>query len=291
MLEYAILAGVLFGAYFSLIGLGLNLVFGVMRIVNLAHGDFVMLGAMAASIFYATYLVSPILIAVGCLVAFILIGIPLYYLLIPRLLNTSDPEMFSIILFFGVAQVIEALTTITIGPSERSIPNDAFGNEPISILGQSFSAVWVISAAVSAAAVLLVFAYLYRTRLGLLTRAVMAHRDEALATGINAGRVSAVVFGIGIALAAVAGVFAPFMEGAITPTSGGDLTILAFVVIVIGSLGSPAGTILGGMIYGITLMIMQMYWSSWASLFPYLILILVLVIRPYGLLGRAVRRA
>jgi branched-chain amino acid transport system permease protein len=119
MLEYSILAGLLFGLYFSLVGLGLNLVFGVMRIVNLAHGDFVMLGALAACGLYGAYVVNPIAAAIGSLIVFIIIGFPLYYMLVPRLLKSPDPEMLSIILFFGFSQVIESLTTIVAGPTER----------------------------------------------------------------------------------------------------------------------------------------------------------------------------
>lgn len=291
MLEYSVLAGLLFGLYFSLVGLGLNLVFGVMRIVNLAHGDFVMLGALAACGAYAAYTFSPIAAAVISLIAFIIIGFPLYFLLVPRLLKSPDPEMLSIILFFGFSQVIESITTIVAGPTERSIPGNALGSHPISILGQTFPAAWVTSAIASAVAVILLFLYLYRTRIGLLTRAVMVHRDEALATGIDVGKVSGLAFGIGLGLAAVAGAFAPFMLGGVSPASGVDLTIKSFTVIIVGSLGSPLGTVLGGLIYGVSLMIMQTYFSSWAGLLPYLLLIAILLVRPSGLLGRKVRHA
>ena len=108
---------------------------------------------------------------------------------------------------------------------------------------------------------LLVYVYLYRTRLGYLTRAVMDNREEAVAAGIDVHRVSAAAFGIGLGLAAVAGVFAPFMLGSITPAIGAEVTITAFAVIVIGSLGNPLGTVLGGVIYGVSYMLMQSYYS------------------------------
>ncbi|NYT78400.1 branched-chain amino acid ABC transporter permease [Alcaligenaceae bacterium] len=291
MLLYAILAGLLFGLYFSLVGLGLNLIFGVMRIVNLAHGDFVMLGALAASGMYAAYSVNPLIAAVLSLIVFVLIGIPLYYLLVPRLQMSSDPEMLSIILFFGLSQFIESVTTIVVGPTEQSIPSDALGAHPFHLLGQVFPAAWISSALASVVAVIAVFLYLYRTRIGRLTRAVMVDRDEALATGINVGKVSALAFGIGLGLAAVAGSFAPFMFGGITPASGVSLTIQSFTVIIVGSLGSPLGTVLGGLIYGLALAFMQTYYSSWAGLLPYLLLIAILLVRPSGLLGHKVRHA
>ena len=307
MLLYSVLAGVLFGLYFSLIGLGLNLVFGVMRIVNLAHGDFLMLGAFLAFWLFALFAVNPIPVLAIAFAAFLIVGVPLYYLLVPRLLKAKDPEMLSFILFFGLSQVIEAVTTIAFGTSERSIPGDQLGravgaverlfagheveNGPVEILGQTFPAAWVASGIASGCAVLLVYLYLYRTRLGYLTRAVMDNREEAVATGINVHRISALAFGIGIGLAAVAGVFAPFMFGSITPAFGGEVTVTAFAVIIIGSLGNPLGTVLGGVIYGISYMLMQNYYSSWANLLPYVLLIAILLVRPSGLLGRQVRRA
>jgi len=307
MFTYSLLAGLLFGLYFSLIGLGLNLVFGVMRIVNLAHGDFLMLGAFLAFWLFTLFALNPVPAIVIAFLAFASVGLPLYYLLVPRLLRAKDPEMLSFILFFGLSQVVEAVTTIAFGTSERSLPGAQLGSAvaavagffaghkvdtgPVELLGQIFPASWVASGVASGGAVLLVYVYLYRTRLGYLTRAVMDNREEAIATGINVHRISAVAFGIGLGLAAAAGVFAPFMLGSITPAMGGEVTVTAFAVIVIGSLGNPLGTVLGGIVYGISYMFMQSYYSSWANLLPYVLLIAILLVRPSGLLGRRVRRA
>jgi branched-chain amino acid transport system permease protein len=308
MLVYALVAGVLFGLYFSLVGIGLNLVFGVMRIVNLAHGDFLMLGAFVAFGVVTMTGMDPLLAVPLAFVIFLAIGVLLYWILVPRLQGSINPEMLSIILFFGLSQVIEAVMTIFFGTSERSIRSNALGSiistirvklfggrpgssGPIDIFGQGFPASWVIAAITSLIAIALVYVYLYRTRLGTLTRAVMSRRDEALATGIDVDRVSAVAFGIGLGLAAVAGVFAPFMFGSVTPAFGADATVTSFAVVVLGSLGNPLGTALGGIVYGICYMLVQTYLSSWADLLPYVLLILILLLRPSGLLGRPVRVA
>ena len=307
MLLYAILAGLLYGLYFSLVGLGLNLVFGVMRIVNLAHGDFLMLGAYLAFWTYTLTGANPLLTIPIAAVVFFLAGLPLYYLLVPRLLKARDPEMLSIILFFGLSQVIQAVATILWGTSERSIPGGELGQAlgaivslftgkeidsgPVDLFGQTFPAAWVMAGAASLICVALVYLYLYRTRLGYLTRAVMSRRDEALATGIDVHRISAIAFAIGLVLASVGGVFAPFMLGSITPAMGVEATVTSFAVIVIGSLGNPLGTVLGGLVYGISYMLVQTYLSTWANLLPYLLLIAILLVRPSGLLGRRVRLA
>ncbi len=291
MLTQALLGGVVFGLYFTLIGLGLNLVFGVMRIVNLAQGGFVMLGAYAAFWAWGLFHLHPVYSAMIVLVTFLVLGLPIYYLIVPRLQVAKNSEMLSLILFFGLSQMIEAGASIAFGSTERSIPSTALGFRFVQVLGQRLPAAWVVGAAVSAVAVLLVYLYLYRTRLGTLTRAVMVSREEAVATGIDVDRVCAVAFGLGIALGGVAGVFAPFMFGSVTPVMGEEINVAAFAVIVVGTLGNPLGTVLGGAVYGISLMLMQTYLSSWANLLPNLLLIAVLLVRPSGLLGRPVRSA
>ena len=309
MLVYALVAGVLFGLYFSLVGIGLNLVFGVMRIVNLAHGDFLMLGAFVAFGVVALAGIDPLFAVPLAFVIFLVAGLLLYWVLVPRLQGSVNPEMLSIILFFGLSQVLEAVTTIFFGTSERSIQSRALGTVfstikvrlfggkpdsgggPIHIFGQGFPASWVIAAVTSLIAIACVYVYLYRTRLGTLTRAVMSRRDEALATGIDVDRVSAAAFGIGLGLAAVAGVFAPFMFGSVTPAFGADATVTSFAIVVLGSLGNPLGTALGGVVYGVCYMLVQTYLSSWADLLPYVLLIFILLLRPSGLLGRRVRVA
>ena len=201
---YPLIAGILFGLYFSLVGIGLNLVFGVMRIVNLAHGDFLMLGAFIAFGVVTLGGFDPLWAVPLAFVTFLIGGLLLYKLLVPRLQRAKDPEMLSIILFFGLSQVIEAVMTIGFGTSERSIQSRELGRTvavlrarvfggdadtgPLEILGQSFPASWLAAAITSLIAILLVYLYLYRSRLGTLTRAVMSRRDEAFASGTGVDR-------------------------------------------------------------------------------------------------------
>jgi|SRR5690625_339106 len=285
------MTGIFVGLYYALVGIGLNLVFGVMRIVNLAHGDFIMLGAIIFSILYASLGLNIYVAIFIFLPLFFILGFILYYLLIPRVLKADDPEMLSIILFFGFSQVIESLTIMIAGPTARSVSSDAISVGSLHLMGFSFPGSWILSAISSAVVIAAVLIYLYFTKTGLLTRALMSSHDEATATGINVNRVSAIAFGVGIAAASVAGIFTPFMIGSIAPATGLDLTIQAFTIIIIGALGSPIGTILGGLILGISLMFMQTYFSSWAQLMPYVLLILILLIKPTGLLGKEVRNA
>ncbi|MHB1951796.1 MAG: branched-chain amino acid ABC transporter permease [Acidiferrobacteraceae bacterium] len=291
MLGYALVAGLLYGLYFSLVALGLNLVFGVMRLVNLAHGDFVMLGAFLAWFLASHAHVNPLLAIPIAVAVFVPLGMLLYHAMIPRLLVSRDPEMLSFILFFGLSQVIEAVMVIVFGNDQRTIPERALGQRPVTLFRQTFPASWVMAAVAGLAATAAVAFYLYRTRLGRATRAVMANRDEAMGTGIDADRVSAIALGIGLALAACAGTFAPFMLGTVQPDMGIRLTTVSFAVVVIGALGNPLATVAGGLIYGLGLMLMETYYASWAQALPYFLLVVILLLRPQGLFGRHARAA
>jgi branched-chain amino acid transport system permease protein len=291
MLIYSLVAGVLFGLYFTLIGIGLNLIFGVMKLVNLAHGDFIVVGGFLACALFAAAGVSPLVTAGLLLVPMFIVGVVIYYGIVRKLRLSRDAEMLSLILFFGVSKIMEAVAGLVLGTSEQSIPSFALGAGPMTLFGQSFPKTWIYAAAVSAIAVIAVYLYLYKTRFGVLTRAVMDNDDEAVMTGINVDQICAIALGISLVLAGVAGVFAPFMFGSITPATGVDLSVAAFAVIVIGTLGNPLGTVLGGIIYGTGLMLMQTYMSSWANVLPNILLIAVLLVRPQGLLARQVRSA
>ncbi len=291
LLEYAIIGGILYGIYFSLIGIGLNLIFGVMRIINLAHGQFIVLGAYAAWLVSRHFGFNPLWGVPTVIVAAIVIGYPLYYAVAPRLQRSGDPEMLSFILFFGVGQMLEALTGLGFGADQRSLPSEALGSGNLGVFGQAFPDSWWWAAGVSIAAIVALWLYFTRTKLGYATRAIMASREEALATGINVNKVSALAFVAGLALAGVAGVFLPYLLGSVSPDMGDSLTTTSFAIVIIGSLGNPLGAIIGGLVFGLGTMLMQTYYSSWSNLVPYVLLLVIVLIRPTGLLGKAVRSA
>lgn len=291
LLPYALLGGLFYGLYFALVGLGLNLIFGVMRMINLAHGYVLMLGAYGAFYLYSLLGLTPLWAIPMEFVVWLALGIPLYYLIVPRLLRSRDPEMLSFMLFFGLAQTIEAASVIGFSNNQRSIPGAVFGLHPINLAGQVFPVSWLASAAAGVITIVIVYLYMYRSRLGYATRAVMLNREEAATAGINTHGVSAVAFGVGLALASIAGVFAPFMMGSIEPSMGGPVTVISFAVIVIGGLGNPLGTVAGALVYGLSLMLMQTYLPSWSTLLPYVLLICILLVRPGGLISRTARNA
>jgi branched-chain amino acid transport system permease protein len=291
LFEYAVIGGILYGIFFSLIGIGLNLVFGVMRIINLAHGQFVVLGAYGAWLLSSRWGLNPLWGAAVATLGAVVVGWPLYRGVVPRLQRSADPEMLSFILFFGVGQILEALTVFAFGADQRSLPDDALGGGNIGVLGQQFPDSWWWAAAFSVAAMLALWLYFTRTRLGYATRAVMANREEALATGIDVHRVSAIAFVAGLALAGIAGVFVPYLLGSVSPDMGGGLTTTAFAIVIIGALGNPLATVVGGLVFGLGTMLMQTYYASWSNVVPYALLLVIVLVRPTGLFGKAVRLA
>ena len=289
LLEYAIIGGILYGIFFSLIGIGLNLIFGVMRIINLAHGQFIVLGGYAAWVVSRHFGFNPLWGVPLTIVAAVIIGYPLYYAVVPRLQRSQDPEMLSFILFFGIGQMLEALTLLGFGADQRSLPSEALGSGNIGVFSQEFPDSWWWAAGFSIAAIVALWLYFTRTKLGYATRAIMANRDEALATGISVNKVSALAFVAGLALAGIAGVFLPYLLSSVSPDQGSELTTTSFAIVIIGSLGNPLGTVIGGLVFGLGTMLMQTYYSSWSNLVPYVLLLVIVLIRPTGLLGKAVR--
>ena len=291
LFAYTIIAGIMYGIFFGLVGVGLNIIFGVLQMINLAHGDFIMLGSFLAYWLFELMGINPLLVIPIAIAVFFIIGMPLYYAFVPRLLKSKDPEMLSFILFFGLSQVIEALVIFSFGNNQRSIPSNVFGTSAFSVFGEQFPISWLVTTLVALAAFGFVYWYFRHTRMGYATRAIMANRDEALISGIDVNKISAIAFCLGLASASIAGIFSFFMIGASYPSMGPELTTVSFAIIVLGTLGSPLGTIIGGLIYGIAIMLMQTYASSWANILPYVLLIAVMLFKPEGLIGKAARSA
>ncbi len=288
---YAVAGGILYGIFFTLVGLGLNLIFGVMRIINLAHGQFIVLGGYGAWLVSQHFGLNPLWAIPLSVLGALVVGLPLYRGVVPRLQRSGDPEMLSFILFFGIGQILEAATQLAFGADQRSLPGDALGAGNLGILGQQFPDSWWVAAAVSVAALALLWVYFSHSRLGYATRAVMADRQEAVATGIDVRKVSTIAFVAGLALAGVAGVFVPYLLGSVSPDLGDGMTTTAFAIVIIGSLGNPLGTVVGGLVFGLGTMLMQTYYASWSNVVPYALLLVIVLIRPSGLLGKAVRLA
>ncbi|RKT32604.1 amino acid/amide ABC transporter membrane protein 1 (HAAT family) [Roseovarius halotolerans] len=295
----ASLEGAVTAAVLALTAVGLALVFGVMRVVNIAHGEFFMLGAVIAwwvaqtvgghpAIgFAAALVIAPL--AVGAIAAAADMTI------LKRL--DYDPER-TIVATIGLLYILQQLTLMTYGPEAR--PVEAPFNQRIALpwiehgdTGWQVIWPWGLGttsyklAVIGAAGVVLagVWLMMARSRLGLVMRATQADRDMALAFGIPVERVYALVFGIGAALAALAAVLIVPIQQA-HYLMGADPLLLSFIVVIIGGLGSLPGTVLAAVLIGLSDGIISVFFSpTLAKIIATLLVALVLVFRPEGLFG------
>ena len=283
-LLFASLEGLVHAAVLSLIALGLSLVFGVMRIVNVAHGEFFMLGAIL------TWWVSNFVMgnpALGFLLALLIVplvvGIIAMFsdLLILRHLK-YDPEV-TIIATIGILYIIQQFALMTFGPDARPVEQPF--NIRLDLYWFGFSAYKffvIFSAIILLFCVWLVMA---KTKFGLILRATQLDSEIAQAFGIPISTVYSIVFGVGAAIAAVGAVLIVPIQQA-HYLMGGEPLLLAFIVVIIGGLGSLKGTVAAAILIGISDGIISVFFSpNLAKILATLLVVVVLLIRPNGLFG------
>ena len=284
----ATLEGLVTAAVLALTALGLSLVFGVMRVVNVAHGEFYMLGAVLAWFFSTLVTGHP---ALGFLLALVMsplvVGAVAFASerLVLRRLN-YDPEA-TIVATIGLLYIIQQLALTFYGPDARPVVPPFNYRILLPWFGYSGYKVFVI-----AASLLLIagtWLLLTRTRIGLVMRATQYDRETAQAFGIPVDRVYAGVFALGAMLAAVAAVLIVPIQQA-HYLMGLDPLLLSFIVVIIGGLGSLRGTILAALLIGVSDGIISVFFSpTLAKMLATLLVALVLVFRPQGLFGTAAR--
>ncbi len=278
----AVINGLLIGGVYSLVAVGLNLIFGVMRIVNFAHGALMMVGMYAAywsvtllsiNPYTSLLIVIPVLFALGAVIQNFLIN-PII----------SAPEHNQLLLTLGVALFLENLALFLWSPDYRVMATSLSGvNYYIGDVSLSLVRVLAFGVAMLCSAIL--YLILARTDLGKAIRAASEEREGAVLMGINVRRIYFFSFGLGAACAGVAGAtIAPFFP--VYPHVGGLFVITAFVVVVLGGMGSFAGAFAGGLIIGVAESIGAIFLpGSMKALVSFAIFILILLFKPTGILG------
>jgi branched-chain amino acid transport system permease protein len=280
----AILEGTVTAAVLALTALGLSLVFGVMRVVNVAHGEFFMLGAVLAWWFASLVSGSP---ALGFLVALVLspLVVGAVALVCERTVLKRvnyDPEA-TIVATIGLLYIVQQLALTFYGPDARPVSPPFNFRIQFPWFGYSGYKLVVVAAAI--ALLLAAWLVLTRTRLGLVMRATQYDRETAQAFAIPVDRVYACVFAVGAMLAAVAAVLIVPIQQA-HYLMGHDPLLLSFIVVIIGGLGSILGTVVAAVIVGLSDGIISVFFSpTLAKILATLLVALVLVVRPQGLLG------
>ncbi|MBN8988978.1 MAG: branched-chain amino acid ABC transporter permease [Rhizobiales bacterium] len=281
LLAQAVLNGLVIGAMYMLMAVGFTLVFGIMRVVNFAHGEFYMLGAFTG---FFTYVYWEIPFVVCLIIAASTVGI--LGMLVERTLIQPfrADEMSGMIATLAISVIIQNGAVLLWGPVPRAMPDIVTGTLAIGPFNFPWSRLVVIAAAA------LIFAcfwlFMQRTRLGRAMRAVAQDTETALIQGIRVNYIYPLAFGMSVALAALAGaLMGPVFS--VSPFVGATPMLKAFVVVILGGLGSVPGAVVGGLMLGMIESFTATAFGSLVSdILQLLLVILILLVRPAGLLGQ-----
>lgn len=282
-----LISGVLLGGIYALAAFGLALIFGVSNILNLAHGEFLMLGALVCFLLSDSLGIDPFLSILLLVPIFVLVGALFERGLIRTVVEKPGHEQLtaSVLVTLGLSLFIEDVARALWGAEEKgiyySLPPIILGNGDIII-----SSVRLLALGCILVITLVVHQLLLRTYLGKAVRAVTQNRRGALLVGVSMAQVGILTCGIGTALAAIAGVFYMLLYS-INPFIGLPLTLRYLCIIVLGGLGSLFGALLGGVILGLTEVFTGYLLNPhWQEVVAFLMLVVFLLVRPQGLFGR-----
>jgi branched-chain amino acid transport system permease protein len=278
-----LIMGILLGGLYTMIALGLSMVFGVMRLLNVAHGDLVVFGSYFAFAIMTFVGMDPILSLVIGIPLLFVVGFLIQKFLMARAFRLSMDA--PLIIAIGISLVLENTYQIIFSPMSRGL-STSYSMESFTMGEIYIPIVYLLSFSVAIIVMFVLGVFLKRTYLGQAIIAASQDAGAAQLMGINTARIFAFTFGISTAIAAVAGVFLgltfPF-----TPVSGIQFLIIAFGVVILGGLGSIIGTFVGGIILGLAQTLAAQYISaSMQMLFVYVIVLVLLAVRPRGLFGR-----
>lgn len=278
-----LLLGVINGAFYALLSLGLAVIFGLLKIINFAHGALYMLGALVTVVmfdafgvnYWVSLFVAPLL--VGCL------GVLIEYFLLRRIAH--EDHIYSLLLTFGVALLIQGILTNIYGVSglRYSMPDVFSGGVNLGFMFLPYYRAWVI-----VVALLVCFGTWFmieKTKLGSYLRAGTEDSQLMQGFGINVPLLVSLTYGFGVMLAAFAGVLAAPIYS-VSPVMGGNLLIVVFAVVVIGGMGSIAGAVITGLLMGVIEGLTKVFYPEGSAAVIFLVMVIVLLIRPSGLFGK-----
>jgi branched-chain amino acid transport system permease protein len=278
-------AGVLTGLVYGLMALGLSVIFGVVRVVNFAHGEMMSIAMYLAVVLFATLHFDPLIMLVPIAAVLFVFG----YVLQAGLINPfiTRPEHSQFLLLVAIALIIVNTLLIIFGPDARTVQTSyAYDSFQVGALIVDATKLYAGAAAILVAAAL--FAFFRFSLVGKAIRACADNYTGALVVGLNVKHLYALTFALGAACVGAAGTMMTLIID-VTPVVGPTYTLLAFVIVVTGGLGSMAGALVGGILIGLTEALAGlMFTPSAKSMFAFAILVLVLLFRPQGILGKRV---
>lgn len=280
--------GLLIGAVYALVGIGLTLIFGVMGTINFAHGDFVVLGMYSAVLLSGLLGWDPYLTLVFAMPGGFLLGVAIQRLVLARVVD-APPET-GMLATLGLSLIIANLLLLTFGGEPKSV-HVGYASDTFSVGAVRISVVLLLAGLATLVVILGLHLLLTRTEIGRAIRATAENRLGAEIVGIDTRRMQAIVFGLGVLLAVTAGVALIPLLFASPIVTGPLFTLKAFVVTVLGGLGSVGAAIAGGLLLGVVEILGASYLSSeYRDAYGLVVFLLVLLFRPEGLFGKTVKR-
>lgn len=298
LLINGLVGGVVFGAIYALIGASLNILVGVLRVVNFAHGEFVLVGGFGAYAFLTLTGLNPLWSLPAVVALMFGVGWAMYHLLIPRLVTTEEPETASFLMMFGVSLMMVSVFTWAFGADIRPVN---FSFEPVSVTLFSVPDAFgpgrdgrvvvptarLVALGLNLAMILALTWLFYFTLPGKAMRAAIMNRDAIQIVGIDVDRLSAACFGLAAAIAGATGVILALVVPSVDPNGGAAISLVGFVVIVLGGLGHPIGALAAGVLFGLVEQVASVFLSQAAAqTIGFVILVAVVLVRPEGLFGR-----
>jgi len=282
MFTQVLINGLLKGGLYALMAMGMSLIWGVMNIINIAHGSFIMLGAYATYWLFSQFGVDPFVSLPLSMAMMFFLG----WLVQKYLINfVVQADIFiTLLLTFGIELLINNLALLFWTADVRKV-NVSYGAGNFQLLGTTVPAVRLAAFVLALLISAILFYVMNRSRLGRSIRATSQELDAAKLAGVKVGNIYAITFGIGTALAAAAGTLWSILFP-IDPTMGGILTLKSFVVTIIGGLGTMLGPLIGGLILGVVEAVgTNWLGSTYENLISFSIFLLVLIFMPKGILG------
>ncbi len=276
----SIIDGLLLGFVYGVAAMGLTLIWGVMNVINLAHGPVIAVGMFGVYLIVTGLGLHPYIALILVAGIGLLLGVVIYYVAVHRVINA--PHLSTLLATFAVNMIIIGLGTAVFSASPRNV-DFTMGSVtvgPITMLGTRLVAALVALLVTGA-----LYFFLHRTRPGRYVRAVANNRDAAELMGVPSTRILALSFGLGTMLAAIAGAliatFFPF-----TILAGGVYELKSFVIGVLGGLGNPIGALFGGLILGVMEGIIPTFMpTTWVPVLEFILFVLILLVRPSGIFG------
>ena len=279
----ALVSGLLLGGFYAVMVLGFSVLWGVMGVINLAHGEFLMMGAYLAWLLFTRFSIDPFASLVIVMPIAFFLGFCLQKILLNRLVER--PPLATLLATFGLSIILANLHKVVYTADPRNVPVDYNGS--FELLGLSLPIVKTIIFGVALAIMLALHWFLQGTRQGKAIRAAAQNKDAARIVGINIEQIYAITAGICIALTAAAGAMISPTQ-AIFPFMGQPFTLKAFTITVLGGLGRIPGALLGGILLGIVEVIVATYvpgiGTNLGVAISLLILVVILIVRPQGIL-------